>query len=251
MKKNMVLIMLFVLILIPCKLFADELVMGVGLALPPYFIEESNSGFEMDIIKEALKLKGHTVKFKFLPFARIPVDFAAGKVDCVSTINESSGIKANYSDVHVSYQNFAITLKSNNLTINSITDLKDKAVLAFQNAKVYLGKDFADMAEANPKYEEIANQSAQTMRLYANRTQVFVGDGNIFKYYSQNLSKYFSPEIASKIDTKQEVVYHAVFPKTDYKVAFKSEQIMKDFNEGLKNIKASGLYDKLIAVYIK
>jgi len=242
-KSKIMTIVIIMLLSLPYKLLAEELVMGVGLALPPYFIEESNSGFEMDIIKEALKLKGHTVTFKFLPFARIPIAFADGKVNCVSTINESSGIKANYSDCHVSYQNFAVTLKSNNLTINTIADLKDKEVLAFQNAKLYLGKEFASAVEANPKYEEIASQSSQTIRLYLNRTQVLVGDGNIFKYYSK--------QISDKADTTQEVVYHPIFAKTDYKVAFHNEQIMRDFNEGLKEIKASGLYDKLLSNYIK
>ncbi|MBF0379051.1 MAG: transporter substrate-binding domain-containing protein [Desulfamplus sp.] len=242
--KNKVMAIAFIMILsLPYKVLAEELVMGVGLALPPYFIEESNSGFEMDIIKESLKLKGHTVKFKFIPFARIPMDFADGKVNCVSTINESSGIKAHYSDIHVSYQNFAVTLKSNNLTINSIADLKDKEILAFQNAKLYLGKEFAATVEANPKYEEIASQSSQTIRLYLNRAQVLVGDGNIFKYYSK--------QISDKADTTQEVVYHPIFEKTDYKVAFNNEQIMKDFNEGLKEIKANGVYDKLLSNYIK
>ncbi|MBF0111615.1 MAG: transporter substrate-binding domain-containing protein [Desulfamplus sp.] len=241
--KNIVMTLVVVMVMIPYTLLAEELIMGVGLALPPYFIEESNSGFELDIIKESLKFKGHTVNFKFIPFARIPIYFSEGKVNCVSTINENSGIEAHYSDNHVSYQNFAITLKSNNVVINSIADLKDKEVLAFQNAKLYLGKEFAEMAEKNPKYEEIASQQSQTIRLYLNRTQVFIGDGNIFKYYSK--------QVADKADTTQEVVFHSIFPKTDYKVAFNSEQLMKEFNEGLHHIKSSGLYDTLLSKYIK
>lgn len=251
MKKIMLMIVAFVFSLIPCHILAEELVMGVGLALPPYFIKESNSGFEMEVITEALKFKGHNVEFKFLPFARVPVAFDRGKVNCVSPINENSGIKANYSDVHVSYQNFAITLKSDNLTIDTIADLKDKEVLAFQNAKKYLGKEFSDMAESNAQYEETARQSSQALRLYHNRTQVFVGDGNIFKYYSQNFSNFFPEKITKTINTKQAVVYHSLFPKTDYKVAFHSEQIMRDFNEGLSHIKTSGLYKQLFRKYIK
>ncbi len=251
MKNKIIFSIFFILAFIPHQLFAEGLVMGVGLALPPYFIQESNSGIEMDIIREALKFKGHTVTFNFVPFARVPVDFATGKFDCVSPINESSEIKANYSNSHISYQNDAITLKSSNLTIKNIADLKDKKVLAFQNAKIYLGKEFGDMIKGNPKYEETPNQSSQTILLYLNRTQVFVGDVNIFKYYSQNLSKFFSPEEFERANTKQEVVYHSLFPKTDYKVAFKNEQIMKDFNEGLNHIKTNGLYEQIISKYIK
>jgi len=53
------------------------------------------------------------------------------------------------------------------------------------------------------------------------------------------------------VNTKQAVVYHSLFPKTEYKVAFKDKSVMDDFNLGLKQIKASGLYDKIIAKYIK
>ena len=90
---------------------AKELKPAVSVALPPYFIQETETGMELEIIQEALKLSGHTIKPVFLPFARVTLAMENGKVDCASTINENSGVKAHYSDNHIVYQNFAISLK--------------------------------------------------------------------------------------------------------------------------------------------
>ncbi len=217
--------------------------MAVGLALPPYFTQKNDSGMELEIIRAALKIKGHTVNTVFLPFARVSYSMNSKKVDCASPMNESSGVNAFYSNSHIAYQNFAISLKSNNLKITSIGDLKDKSVLAFQNASKYLGKDFAAMSKSNPKYKEKANQITQNKLLFANRTQTIVGDINIFKFFNKKLPDSFN--------TSQKLVFHPLFPKTHYKVAFVEESVRDDFNEGLKKIKTSGLYDRIIAKYIE
>lgn len=242
MKRKVTLLLLFLFLLCSSdSVYAKELKMAVGLALPPYFIQETDSGMELDIIRAALKAKGYSVTPVYLPFSRVTKHMADGKVDCASTINEKSGVKAFYSDSHIFYQNFAVSLKSKNLTINTLNDLKNKKIVSFQNAKKYLGEEFAAMAENNPDYQEKANQEIQNWLLFKNRTEVVVGDINIFKYYTK--------KVADRVDTTQEVVYHNLFPKTDYKVAFKDKSIMDDFNMGLKQIKQSGAYQKIINRY--
>ncbi|MBU3914703.1 transporter substrate-binding domain-containing protein [bacterium] len=244
MKRKKTLLLLILLLMISSfKLYAKELKLAVGLALPPYFIQENDSGLELDIIRAALKSKGYTVQPVFLPFARIIKAMDEGKVDCASPINENSGVKAHYSDTHIFYQNFAVSLKSNNLRVNTIDDLMNKKIVSFQNAKKYLGNEFATMASNNPDYLEKANQETQNLLLFKNRTQIVVGDINIFKYYTR--------KVANRVDTTQEVVYHSLFPKTYYKVAFRDESVKNDFNEGLKQIRASDLYQKIIAQYTK
>ena len=223
------------------NLNAADLKIGVGNTLQPYFIKENNKGIEMEIVQEALKLKGHKTTPVYLPFARVPHFLRLGKIDCACTITESSGAKAYYSDVHITYQNYAISLVSSNLSINNIADLKNKSVLVFQNATKYLGQEFSDMAKANSLYREKADQLNQARQLFYKRTDVIITDGNIFKYFSR--------QIENDVDAPLGVVYHRIFPKTEYRVAFTDEAIMKDFNAGLKQIKTSGLYDKIISRY--
>lgn len=230
-------------VLFASPMFSKEIKIGIGLALPPYNISESNSGMEYEIVKEALKVKGYDLKADYLPFARVLVSFKNKTVDAAMTVNESSGLEnVFYSDSHITYQNVAITLEKNNYKIDKISDLSNYSMLAFQNAKKYLGAEYKAVAEKSKNYREIAQQESQVAMLFLDRTQVFIGDINIFKYF-RNLTK--------KTDTSAKVKMHSVFEKTNYKIGFSDKKVRDDFNLGLKEIRKSGLYDKIIAKYIK
>lgn len=222
-------------------LFAKTVKVAVGLSLPPYVIQDSKSGMEFDVVKKVLEMSGHQMEAVFVPFARVVTLMEQGKVDAAMTVNPGSGIKANYSDSHITYQNFAITLKSKGFNISNVADLGKHSVAAFQNAKKYLGPDFASMSAANGKYREYPEQVAQNKLLYAGRVDVVVGDKNIFNHYNS--------QVKAMVDTSQEVVFHEVFPATPYSVAFKDKAIADAFNANLKKLKESGEYDKILNKY--
>lgn len=219
---------------------AKEIKVGQGI-LPPYGIKESASGIEVDIVRAALKVKGHTITIRFVPFGRVAQDFIDGKIDAANTVSPNSGVKAEYSDSHITYQNVATTLKDSGLEVGSIGDLTSLKVVAFSNASKYLGDEFAAMAKASKNYREVADQIAQNKLLMSGRTQAVVGDFRIFQYYNK--------KIAGKIELK-EVTFNKIFAPTDYSVAFRDTAIRDDFNVGLKTIRESGEYDKIIASYI-
>ena len=125
--------------------------------------------------------------------------------------------------------------------ISKVSDLKSKNIIAFQNATKYLGNEFATMAKLNDKYREEAKQITQNKLLYKSRTDVVVGDQNIFKY--------FTKQIKDEIDTNQEVQYHNLFPKTEYTLGCHSKKIIDDFNVGLATIKKNGTYEKIVSKY--
>ncbi|MCP4020252.1 MAG: amino acid ABC transporter substrate-binding protein [Desulfobacteraceae bacterium] len=219
---------------------AKDVTLVAGLSLPPYIIQEANTGIEHDIVKEALVHKGHTLKLKYVPFARLVADYK--KHDGAITINESSGAKGHYSGQVITYQNYAISLKKKNVSIDSIQDLKDKKVVAFNSATKYLGEEFAKVAKANPKYEEQGKQLLQVKMLYSGRSDAIVSDINIFKYYRKQVTD---------MDTSAKIVLHEIFPGTDYKVLFNDASLRDDFNAGLKELKASGRYQAIKDSYVK
>ena len=219
-----------------------ELTLAVGLALPPYNIPETNSGIELDIVREALKIKGYTITPKYVPFARVKRELRNREVDGALTINPDSGIKAFYSDKHITCQNVIVSLKKNKFKINKVSDLKDKSVLAFQDATLYLGKDFASMAEKNPKYREIAKQQLQINLLYSNRVDTIVLDKNIFCYHRKH---------NDKVDTSQRIDMWYIFPPTPFSVAFVDKKVRDDFNEGLRKLRESGRYTEIVEKYVK
>lgn len=219
---------------------AKDVTLVAGLSLPPYIIQESNSGIEYDIIKEALAAKGHKLTLKYVPFVRVVVDYKNN--DGAITINESSGATGEYSDVVVTYQNYAISLKDKGINVANIQDLKDKKIVAFQNATKYLGDEYAAIAKGNSKYSEQGKQDLQVKMLYSGRADVIVSDINIFKYFRKTVKD---------IDTTAEITLHEIFDGVDYKALFNDAAIKDDFNAGLKQLKESGRYDEIINSYIK
>lgn len=219
---------------------AGEVYTAVGLSLPPYVIKDKNSGMEFDIVREALAFKGHTLKPRFVSLKQVPVVYAKKVVDAAMTVTEDFNINAFYSDVVISYQNYAITLKHKNITINSISDLKNKRIVAFQNAKIYLGPEYRD-AVSQATYREVKHQIYQIHRLYMGRTDVVISDRNIFTYYRNK---------AQTVDTTPEPVFHPIFEANHYKMAFRDSTIRDDFNEGLRSLRKSGRYDEILRLYV-
>ena len=211
------------------------------MAIPPYNIPETNSGIELDIVREVLEKKGYSVKPKYVPFARRNLELINREVDGVLTINTDSGINAFYSDEHLVCENVVVTLKENGFNIDNVRDLAQKSVVAFQDATIYLGKDFDAMAKANRKYREIANQNLQINLLYGHRADAIVLDKNIF-YYLRKRNK--------RVDINQPITIHYIFPPTPYRVAFLTKKVRDDFNEGLRELRKSGRYNEIIKKYL-
>lgn len=237
MKRILVMLLLLISVV---TVHAKDITLVAGLSLPPYIIQESNSGMEYDIIKEALASKGHNLTMKYVPFVRLIVDYK--KHDGAVTINESSGAEGSYSDEVITYQNYAISLKDKGIAINSVQEMKDKKIVAFQNATKYLGPEFAEFAKGNKKYSEQGKQDLQVKMLYSGRADAIVSDINIFKYYRKSVTDF---------DTTAEIVLHGIFEGVNYKVLFNDSAIKDDFNAGLKELRDSGRYEEIVNSYIK
>ena len=244
MKRPRMLVMCLVFLLPSFAALAQtQLKAAVGLSLPPYVLQKTDNGLEVDIVREALKDAGYSLTLDYVPFARIAYNMAQKADDCALTINESSGIKGVfYSDSHITYQNVVVTLKSKGFKVSSSADLKGLRVSAFQDAPLYLGADFAAMAKSNPGYSEVADQATQVKLLFSGRADALVMDINIFKYFRKNIAD---------LDVSQEVtIASVVFPPTPYKVAFTSKEVCDKFNVSLKKLRDSGRYAEIFKNYI-
>jgi polar amino acid transport system substrate-binding protein len=220
---------------------ATELKIIFSQYTPPY-VFENGTGIVVDIVRTALESSGYKIQPIYVPIGRAFKMFEAKQADGTTIIQEASGLKAAYSDHYMQYHNRAFALKSSNLSIRSIGDLKDKSVVAFQNANKYLGEAFGQMAAANPRYKEMAQQDAQTHMLLLGRTDVVVMDESIFRYFRAKLIA------EGKADKAQEYVGFDIFPPTPYKAAFTEPRVRDDFNKGIAAMRKDGRYD---AVYRK
>jgi polar amino acid transport system substrate-binding protein len=232
--------LLSLLLALPCA--AQNIVkVGTGYVLPPYVIPETQSGYELDIVRAAFTASGLTVQFVFYPPARALYSVRTKAIDAVTTINENSGLDGFWSDSHISYQNYAITLQSSGLKLNQIADLAGHTVSAFQNARLSLGPDYAK-AVARANYQEYPDQLTQNKLLYSHRTEIVVADKLIFNY--------LIPQLGNKFKTQEPLQFHPIFPPTPYQLLFNDAQLRDQFNRGLAIIRANGQYQRIQNHYL-
>jgi polar amino acid transport system substrate-binding protein len=226
---------------------ADEVRVLFGLTVPPYVIKESNSGYELDIIREALAVKGHTLKPVYASFLAagkmLKEKSAEGAQRGNPDLTEADGFFY-AAEPTVLYEDYAISLKKNKLKIDTIADLKGKSIVAYQGATKYIGPEFA-AAVKDANYQEQFSSRRVVQMLYAGGVQVAVFDINIFKYFADLEKK--------EMDTSAELDLHKIFPtgtlKTNHAV-FLDKQLRDDFNAGLAQLKKNGRYKQIIAGYM-
>lgn len=226
-----------------------EVRIGISFSIPPYVIRETNDGLELALLRESFAVKGYRVRPSYLPLARTFINFEKGSLDGI--INVKEGMVEGYdSDVVITFQNRAVSLASNQFSINNIKDLSNKSITAFQRASDLLDSKFGAWARANPLYNEIADQSLQIKQLFKSRVDVIILEEKIFKYYRKQLYNNSlaldSRSIVSTAELKQPVIYHDIFVPTEYRFAFTSKIIRDDFNQGLEQIKNNGVYEDIM-----
>lgn len=231
---------------------AEVVTVAAAQTVEPFIVEYTDSGFEIDIVREAFALEGDKVKFIYQPLLRTKLTFQKGIVDGVLTVKDNyPEVQGFYlSDEYISYDNFAISLQSQNLKIDSVADLKDKTIVAFQQANYALGRDFELIAETNPGYRETANQNNQISQFFARRSDVIVLDRRIFLHHLK-LLHYFPGTYVKDVLYDQPVIFHDLFEPSHYKMAFSSAEVRNRFNRGLRKIRESGRYQQIIDSYMK
>lgn len=217
------------------------LLIGFGMDKPPYVLEKEDSGLEVEIFREAARAAGYEIKSFFGPMERLKSKIKNTELDAISITNLNDKLPFYNSMPFITYHNYAIALKRKNLKIKTIADLKNYSITSFQRSRDLLGSEFAKMANENPQYREFADQKLRNIQLFKNRADVAIADKRIFEY--------FNTQLDSTIHHNQEVVMYDLFKANHYQAAFRSQAIMKKFNQGLLEIKKNGTYDKLEAKY--
>ncbi|WP_299372152.1 transporter substrate-binding domain-containing protein [uncultured Tateyamaria sp.] len=223
---------------------AEAITMTFGASIPPYAFPDTASGIEVDIIREALALKGHALEPVFVPARRIAFEFIQGKVDAASKdqgedLTQHGGL---YGDVSVKFQDVIFSLEERGLSISDPADLEQLRVVAFQNASKHYA-DWLSPLEGADNYTETADQTLQVKMLHRGRADVIVADRNIVQY----LTKLVAQE--GKIGIKPVTITNFADP-WGYRPVFKTEALRDDFNAGLETLISSGRYQEIVDNYV-
>ncbi|AAZ28092.1 substrate-binding periplasmic protein [Colwellia sp. Bg11-28] len=226
------------------KASAHEVLMAFSQEIPPYIIETSNSGIEIDIISAALAYKGHTLKPLYFPLGRVPIAFRQNQVDAAMGdmgVHLKDGFYANPA---VIYDNIFITLKSRNITINKPSDLDSLHVASFQGAEKRYPDWLNNVVKEN-RFFGVSDQLKQVELLQLGRFDVVLCDRYIFKYFVNKIELMKELEI-SDVDEHNFITVDPM----NYRPVFRDKQIRDDFNLGLRYLKESGEFQKIYDKYL-
>jgi polar amino acid transport system substrate-binding protein len=214
--------------------------------VPPYVMVDKDglfSGIEYDIIAAALAARGYSIKPSPYPLERFAEGLAKGEIQAAAPVASLDGGGAILSSPYIAYNNVAISLKRRELSIKSCDDLKGLSIVAFPTARKVLGPDFAMAVEGNAHYVEEADQSLGIRSLFGDLTDVVIGEARILNWFIK------TP--AAGLSTDSPVQTFSIFPPTNYSAVFADPAVAAAFNEGLKVIRASGRYARIVAKYTK
>lgn len=220
--------------------------MAFGEKIPPFCFPETDSGIELEVMREALAFRGHVLKPRYFSFARIPVAFKARDVDAAMTDlgEDLTAWGAAYGDPAVFYDNVFISLTERKLDIRKPEDLRGLSVISFVGAAKRYPSWLNEVKKAG-RYFEQNDQALQVLTLDRGRYDVVLSDRNIFRYFTLQLqlNKSFHP----KPVVEQSFVK---FNAQDYRPIFRDAKIRDDFNAGLKHLKDSGRFKAIYQRYL-
>nr|WP_268820295.1 transporter substrate-binding domain-containing protein [Paraglaciecola sp. G1-23] len=218
---------------------AEKIIIGTSVNKPPYVIQQTNSGFELELLENVFQLMGKQVEFRYMDYGNGSADrlFEKFQLDALTGVNYRMFLDTSLlSDVYVEYQNVAISLADNNFHINTVSDLARYSIVSFPLAAKALGEEFSKVVDASPLFIKMLEQKKQPEMLIRNRVEVLVMDKQIFKYYLEQT------QWNNALD---KVKFHQVFPTNHFRVAFKEIKYVAAFNRALQTFLSSTDYSRL------
>ncbi|WP_299724789.1 ABC transporter substrate-binding protein [uncultured Tateyamaria sp.] len=225
--------------------WAAEITMTFGDSTPPYAFSDTGTGLEVDIVREALAHRGHTLVPSFVPAARVERQFKRGLVDAASKDPGKTleGPDAFYADVSVDFYDVLISLSERDLTLAAPEDLDGLQVLAFQNAWMFF-PNWLGRVRDEGRYSETSDQSEQVRALASGLVDVVVADRSIFNYHARQWA-------SDNAETMPALTISEFQPPLRVRPVFRDAAIRDDFNAGLAHLKQTGRYDELVDMYLE
>ena len=226
---------------------ALDVTMAFGDQIPPFSFPETNSGIELDVIGEALAYRGHVLKPKYFPLARVPRMFSLGQVDAAMTDmgSDLTPSGAYYGDPAVLYDNVFISLRDRGLEIHTPEDLEGLSIISFQGADSRYPLWLEPVKRAG-LYHSTNQQNLQVLTLFAGRYDLALADISIFKYFTR-------AQEGEKGLIRKPITAHRVFAMrhSDYRPVFRSSKVRDDFNAGLRHLRESGRFQAIYDYYLE
>lgn len=230
---------LYLMLLLPAVVCAQQLTVAAGNSMPPYVIPASQNGIALERLRAALSSENIELDLVFGSNADNLNAYQTGIAEAMLVAPmDSSGLFITRTPI-AQMQNVAISLKP--LPLQQISDLKPYRIGAFSLAHRMLPQPFAETAADSPEYREYPRQLEQVTSLFSGDNDVLVMERSIFRYYFSQLRQLDPGNPAYQ----QKPRYYPLFP-TSLRHTGLSDPSMRDkLDRGLKRLQQSGEYDRI------
>ncbi len=208
----------------------------VGQKLPNY-------GFTSEIISAAFKRAGYTVKIEFLPWARVLQEVETGKYDAGYPAYYSNERAQKYllSDAFANGITGFYKRKADTIAYTSLQDLKPYRIGVIMG---YVNSPEFDAASYLQK-EEAIDEATNLNKLLAKRIDLTVLD----KFTAQYVISTSLPAGKDALEFLEPPLLVQPLHVMVSRQTQGAEQKLRDFNEGLKQIRADGTLDQILTKY--
>ena len=235
------------LIFIASMAHAEEVKVAFGKSKPPFVIDDSQSGIEVSLAKEAFKRAGFSIKEIFVTNKRLVAELKDHSVEASVSVQKDQP-EFYYSGDFTTFDNYAVTKKKKNYKIESFEDLKGKSIISWQNAPADLKNEkFTAMLKSGElDLKEQPIQILQVKTFLTDRADVIIIDKTILRYLTNKYKKEMG-----LTEQETEFDYHKLFPgTTSFYVGFRDKDLMEKFDKALTGMKNDGTYNKIIESYV-
>lgn len=208
------------------------------LDISPYVEAGATGGIEVALIKAIFAETDFEPVFVQQPRVRMISAFESRQINGIITQNQTASSEGCATDWYISHQNVALTVAERNVNIDNLNDLAGHSVLSFSGATRYLGDDFRKTVMKTTRYTESGDQSKHISLLYKGRFDAIVGDRWILalaqKRYLADSGEY------------KTLTAHPIMKPSLYVARFHNQEVCDAFNLGLRRLRASGDYARII-----
>ncbi|MBS4275442.1 basic amino acid ABC transporter substrate-binding protein [Campylobacter vulpis] len=195
------------------------------------------TGLDIDLVNEIAKREGIELTWVEMSFDGLIPALKTGKIDMIASAmsaTEERRKSVDFSDVYYTTKNLYIKKKDNE-ALNSKEDLEGKII------GVQLGtlQEPAAKAIKDTKVQSNESLSVMIMELKEGKIDAVIADKDVAKGFlkeNADLIEFFEEEDGSE-------GFSFAFDKD------KQKEAIEKFNKGLKDLKADGTYDKILAKY--
>ena len=245
--KKKISLSLVIIFLMQLNIFSSEkIVMAIGDWEPFTSSRDKNAKIAEKVVTEAFKIVGIDIEYEYFPWKRCHLITKKGKiVGTFPWIKTDERVKDFYvsEDYIIKDRTVFFHLRENNFRWDSFKDLEKYKVGATDGYSVTKTlEDNSVLLDIAPK-EDLNYKKLLTKRIDIYPTAFYVGYYQLNMLYEPSKAKLFTNHPKSIGEDTYHMLISKKFPN--------GKELMDKFEKGLKELKESGKYEKIIEVIMK